>query len=132
MGLFTGVMYYADSAGSLRLSLGADGAVLPGIQSQEVGSPLVVHVLIIGFLIVVTFHLLFPIIEPMRRQMLVWRFTQGTLTAKSLYVLGFGLIVSMSIALWDQLLLLLAKHDVVRFYLMVPRPVRPRRAGARD
>ena len=92
-----------------------------GIQSMVVGSPLVVHVLIIVVLIVVTFHLLFPIIEPKRRAMLVWRFTQGRLTAKSLFALYFGLIVSTSIAVWDQLLLLLAKHDVVRFYLVAPK-----------
>ena len=73
------------------LVLGACGYLLvlmapysTGIQSRVVGSPLVVHVLIIGFLIVVTFHLLFPIIEPKRRAMLVWRVTQGRFTAKSL------------------------------------------------
>ena len=60
------------------------------------------HVLIIVVLIVVTFHLLFPIIEPKRRAMLVWHLTQGRLTAKSLFALGFGLIVSTSIALWDS------------------------------
>ena len=53
-----------------------------GIQSLVVGSPLVVHVLIIGVLIVVTFHLLFPIVEPKRRAMLVWRFSQGRFAAK--------------------------------------------------
>jgi hypothetical protein len=93
----------------------------PGIQSLVVGSPLAVHVLIIVALIVLTYHLLFPIIEPKRRAMLVWRFSQGKLTAKSLFALGFALIVSTSIALWDQLLLLLAKHDVVRFYQMLPK-----------
>jgi hypothetical protein len=110
------------------LVLGACGYLLvlmapysTGIQSLVVGSPLVVHVLIIGVLIVVTFHLLFPIVEPKRRAMLVWRFTQGRLTAKSLFALYFGLIVSTSIAVWDQLLLLLAKHDVVRFYLVAPK-----------
>jgi hypothetical protein len=41
--------------------------------------------------------------------------------AKSLATLGFGLIVSTSIALWDQLLLLLAKYDVVYFYLVLPK-----------
>ena len=93
----------------------------PGLQTQEVGSPLFVHLLVIGFLIVVTFPLLYPLIEPLRRQKLVWLITQGPLIAKSLYVLGFGLIVSVSIALWDQLLLLLAKHDMVRFYQMLPK-----------
>lgn len=93
----------------------------PGLQTQEVGSPLFVHLLVITFLIVVTFPLLFPLIEPLRRQKLVWHVTQGPLIAKSLYVLGFGLIVSVSIALWDQLLLLLAKHDVVRFYQVLPK-----------
>lgn len=110
------------------LVLGACGYLLvlmapysTGIQSLVVGAPLVVHVLIIVLLIVVTYHLLFPIIEPKRRAMLVWRFTQGRLTAKSLFALYFGLIVSTSIAVWDQLLLLLAKHDVVRFYLVAPK-----------
>jgi len=93
----------------------------PELQTREVGSPLFVHLLIIGFLIVVTFILLFPLIEPQRRAWLVWRVTQGRLMAKSLYALGFGLIVSASIALWDQLLLLLAKHDVVRFYQLLPK-----------
>jgi hypothetical protein len=92
-----------------------------GIQSLVVGSPLAVHVLIIVGLIVVTYHLLFPIIEPKRRAMLVWHFTQGRFTAKSLFALYFGLIVSTSIAVWDQLLLLLTKHDVVRFYLVAPK-----------
>ena len=92
-----------------------------GIQSRVIGSPLVMHILIIGVLIVVTYHLLFPIIEPKRRAMLVWRFTQGRLTARSLFALYFALIVSMSIAVWDQLLLLLAKHNVVRFYLAAPK-----------
>jgi hypothetical protein len=93
----------------------------PGLQTLEVGSPLVVHVLIIVVLIGVTFILLFPLIEPLRRQKLVWRVTQGPLMAKSLYALGFGVIVSTSIALWDQVLLLLARHDVVRFYQMLPK-----------
>jgi hypothetical protein len=64
------------------LMLGACGYLLvlmapysTGIQSLVVGAPLVVHVLIIVLLIVVTYHLLFPIIEPKRRAMLVWRFT---------------------------------------------------------
>jgi hypothetical protein len=93
----------------------------PGLQTQEIGSPLFVHLLIIIVLIGVTFLLLFPLIEPKRRAWLVWRVTQGRLTVKSLYALGFGLIVSASIALWDQVLLLLAKHDVVRFYQMLPK-----------
>jgi hypothetical protein len=93
----------------------------PGLQAQEIGSPLFVHLSIIGFLIVVTFYLLFPLIEPKRRAWLVWNVTQGKPMAKSLYALGFGLIVSTSIALWDQLLLLLAKHDVVWFYQMLPK-----------
>ena len=93
----------------------------PGLQTQEVGSPLFVHLLIIGFLIGVTFLLLFPLIEPKRRAWLVWNVTQGKPMAKSLYALGFGLIVSTSIALWDQLLLLLARHDVVWFYQMLPK-----------
>jgi len=87
------------------------------IQSTVLGSPLVVHVAIIALLMGVTYHLLFPIVEPKRRAMLVWRFTQGRFTAKSLFALYFALIISTSIAVWDQLLLLLAKHDVVRFYL---------------
>jgi hypothetical protein len=110
------------------LVLGACGYLLvlvapysTGIQCLVVGSPLVVHVLIIGVLIVVTFHLLFPIVEPKRRAMLVWRFSQGRFTAKSLFALYFGLIISTSIALWDQMLLLLAKHDVVWFYLVAPK-----------
>jgi hypothetical protein len=110
------------------LVLGACGYLLAlmapystGIQSLVVGSPLIVHVIIIGLLIIVTYHLLFPIVEPKRRAMLVWRFTQGRLTAKSLFALYFGLIVSTSIAVWDQLLLLLAKHDMVRFYLVAPK-----------
>ena len=93
----------------------------PGLQTQEVGSPLFVHLLIIGFLIGVTFHLLFPLIEPKRRAWLIWNVTQGKPMAKSLYVLGFGVIVSTSIALWDQLLLLLARYDVVWFYQMLPK-----------
>jgi hypothetical protein len=93
----------------------------PGIQTLVVGSPLIVHALIIAGLIFVTLLLLFPLIEPKRRAMLVWRVTQGGFMAKSLYALGFGLIVSTSIALWDQLLLLLARHDVVRFYQMLPK-----------
>jgi hypothetical protein len=92
-----------------------------GIQSLVVGSQLIVHVLIISLLIVATYHLLFPIIEPKRRAMLVWNFTRGTPAAKSLFALYFGLIVSTSIAVWDQLLLLLAKHDVIRFYLAAPK-----------
>ena len=92
-----------------------------GIQFRVVGSPLAVHVLIISLLIVVTYHLLFPIVEPKRRAMLVWNFTRGTPAAKSLFALYFGLIVSTSIAVWDQLLLLLAKHDVIRFYLVAPK-----------
>jgi hypothetical protein len=110
------------------LLLGACGYLLvlvapysTGIQSLVMGSPLLVHVLIIGLLIVVTYHLLFPIIAPKRRAKLVWNFTQGTPVAKSLLALYFGLIVSTSIAVWDQLLLLLAKHDVVRFYLAAPK-----------
>jgi len=93
----------------------------PGLQTWEVGSPLVVHLLIIIFLIGVTFLLLFPLIEPKRRAWLVWCVTQGKPIAKSLYALGFGLIVSTSIALWDQLLLLLARYDVVWFYQMLPK-----------
>jgi hypothetical protein len=110
------------------LILGACGYLLAlmapystGIQSVVVGSPLVVHLLIIGLLIAATYHLLFPIIEPKRRAMLVWKFTKGTPGAKSLLALNFGLIVSTSIAVWDQLLLLLVKHDVIRFYLMAPK-----------
>jgi hypothetical protein len=121
-GVFTGIM------GLCVLVMVACGYLLvliapfsPGLQTLEVGSPLVVHVLIIVGLIVVTFILLFPLIEPKRRAWLVWRVTQGRFMAKSLYALGFGLIVSASIALWDQLLLLLAKHDVVRFYQMLPQ-----------
>jgi len=93
----------------------------PGLQTQEVGSPLFVHLLIIIVLIGVTFLLLFPLIEPKRRAWLVWCVTQGGLKVKSLYALGFALIVSASIALWDQMLLLLAKHDVARFYQMLPK-----------
>jgi hypothetical protein len=92
----------------------------PGIQTRVVGSWLAVHVVIIIGLIVVAYHLLFPLIEPKRRAVLVWRATQGGFIVKSRYALGFGLIVSTSIALWDQLLLLLARHDVVRFYQMLP------------
>jgi hypothetical protein len=103
----------------------------PGIQTLVVGSPLVVHALIIGGLIFVTFLLLFPLIEPKRRATLVWRVTQGGFMAKSRYALGFGLIVSTSIALWDQLLLLLARHDVVRFTRCCRRLARPRRSGCR-
>jgi hypothetical protein len=106
----------------------ADGYLLllvapfsPGLQTQEVGSPLVVHVLIIVVLVVVTFHLLFPLIEPKRRAVLVWRFIQGRAMAKARFALFFGLIVSTSIALWDQLLLLLARYDVVGFYLVLPK-----------
>ena len=93
----------------------------PGIQTQVVGSWLIVHVVIIVGLIVIAYHLLFPLIEPKRRAVLVWRVTQGGFIGKSRYALGFGLIVSTSIALWDQLLLLLARHDVVRFYQMLPK-----------
>jgi hypothetical protein len=93
----------------------------PGLQTQEVGSPLVVHLVIIVVLIVVTFHLLFPLIEPKPRAVLVWRFTQGRFMAKARFALFFGLIVSTSIALWDQLLLLLARLDVVGFYLVLPK-----------
>jgi hypothetical protein len=39
----------------------------------------------------------------------------------ALVVLFFGLIVSVSISLWNQLLLLLAKRDVVWFYLAQPK-----------
>jgi len=84
-----------------------------------------VHIVIIAALIVVAYHLLFPLIEPKRRAVLIWRVTQGGFIDKSRYVLGFGLIVSTSIALWDQILLLLARHDVVRFY-----PVMPKNAAA--
>jgi hypothetical protein len=94
---------------------------VPGIQTWEVGRPTFVHFLIIGILMAVTFMALFPLIEPQRRAWLVWRVTQGRLIAKSMYALAFALIVSASIALWDQLLLLLAKHDMVRFYQMLPK-----------
>jgi hypothetical protein len=103
----------------------------PGLQTQEVGSPLFVHLLIIGFLIGVTFLLLFPLIEPKRRAWLVWNVTQGRPMAKSLYALGFGVIVSTSIALWDQMLLLLAKHDVVWFTRCCRKLARPRPSGCR-
>ena len=91
-----------------------------GLQTREVGAPLW-HVLVIVVLIAVTFHLLFPMIEPKRRAVLVWHVTQGKLTAKWLFALYFGVIVSASIALWDQMLLLLAKHDVVGFYVALPK-----------
>ena len=87
----------------------------PELQTREVGSPLFVHLVTIGLLIVAALHLLFPLIGPQQRDKLVWQVTQVPLMGKSVYVLGFGLIVSVSIALWDQVLLLLAKHDVVRF-----------------
>ena len=93
----------------------------PGIQTLIVGSWLVVHVVIIVGLIIVAYHLLFPLIESKRRAVLVWRVAQGGFIGKLWYALGFGLIVSTSIALWDQLLLLLARHDVVRFYQMLPK-----------
>jgi hypothetical protein len=93
----------------------------PGIQTVVVGSWLVVHVAVMAGLIVIAYHLLFPLIEPKRRAVLVWRVTQGGFINKARYALGFGLIVSTSIALWDQLLLLLARHDVVRFYHVLPK-----------
>lgn len=92
-----------------------------GVQSWAVGSALVVHVLIIFVLVVVTFHLLFPLIAPKQQRMLVWRVARGKPIAKLQVVLFFGLIVSGSISLWNQLLLRLAKHDVVWFYLTQPK-----------
>jgi hypothetical protein len=83
----------------------------PGLRTWEIGRPVVVHILIIIFLITVTFHLLFPLIETKRRATLVGRFTRSKIVAKSLFALMFGLIVSTSIALWDQLLLLVAQND---------------------
>jgi hypothetical protein len=122
------ITVYAGILGLCGLVILACGYLLalmapysPGLQTQEIGSPLVVHLVIIGFLIGVTFYLLFPLIEPKRRAWLVWNVTQGKAMAKSLYVLGFGLIVSTSIALWDQLLLLLARYDVVGFYQILPK-----------
>jgi hypothetical protein len=91
-----------------------------GLQTQEVGAPLIVQVAIIVVLLGVTFHLLFPLVKPKPRAMLVWRFTQGRFTAKALFALFFGLIVSTSIALWDQLLLLLARLGAAGFYLVPP------------
>lgn len=94
----------------------------PGNQTREIHSALAWHVLIIVILIVMTFLLMFPIIAPKRRAWLVWRFTQGRFMAKSMFVLAFGVIVSASIALWDQLLLLLARIHWVRYYLPPPKP----------
>jgi len=91
-----------------------------GLRMLEVDSPLFVQILIIIVLTVVNFLLLFPLVAPKRRALLVWRFTQGRGTAKLLFTLGFGLIVSTSIALWDQLLLLLVRYDVVWLYLALP------------
>ena len=92
----------------------------PGVQTQWVRSPFQ-HTATTAGLLFATFIALALLSAPKQRPRLIRYFAQSRFTVKSQLALVFGLIVSVSIAAWDQLLLLLARHDVVRFYLARPK-----------